>query len=120
MDSEGVRKLILIPQTQYQQLIQNQVKPTATTKSSLKVSEDAGKDDVEGVKKRDEYEQSGSINSASGPLMAGESNNTLYEPVHEDVFVGKVLQIIQCSYPKPLMKKCENCSYLSFILEVRC
>lgn len=106
MDTEGVRKLIVIPQTQYQQLIQNQTRTTTTTKTPNSAT--THKDNEDGT----ESHFSNTYDHSEGDNLTDEA-----VPAENDVTHGgietdrandieeKILQTIQCGFPRPLMKK---------------
>ena len=97
MDSDGVRRLIVIPQTQYQQLIQNQTKATTATKPREK--DDSGDKNEQNQCRTDRPEPS---NTDESQMIVGQ-NGEDYDGL--DDMDGKILQILQCSYPKTIMKK---------------
>ena len=101
MNSDGIRQLIVIPQTQYQQLVQNQKKIAMTTPTK---GGDAGDTDVQTDQRnesRDSLCQS-DINRESDIIYSGAEPNNL-DDIH-----GKILQLIHCSYPKVTVKKNEK------------
>ena len=98
MDSDGIRRLIVIPQTQYQQLIRNQ-KATTTTTTPPKNKDDENVD--KGEQNQCQNEDSRLPNEGQmGVIYGGDDDHYNVDDVE-----GKILQIIQCSYPKPIMKK---------------
>lgn len=97
MDSEGIRQLIVIPQTQYQQLIQNQKQAATTTPPKVK-------DQIQG--KSDQNQLHGENTDAA--TTTGSEMDIIYGDTRDDGaddVEGKLLQIIQCSYPKNVMRK---------------
>ena len=98
MDSDGIRQLIVTPQSQYRQLIQNQKQvPTA---SPTKENNCDDKDDVKSSESQFQHDRlSVASRNETNTMYSGEDDDGL-----NDV-EGKILQIIQCSYPKTIMKK---------------
>lgn len=97
MDSEGIRQLIVIPQTQYQQLIQIQKQAATTTPPKVK---DAKQDESgQNLPQGENNDIAMKTGSESDVIYGGNYNDEV------DDVDGKILQIIQCSYPKTVMKK---------------
>ena len=99
MDSDGIRQLIVIPQSQYRQLIQNQ-KPVPTA-SPPKENSGGDEDDVKGSEnqiKKDSF--SVASRNDTEAMYSGQDDDDVLSDVE-----GKILQIIQCSYPRTIMKK---------------
>ena len=103
MEVEGVRKLILIPQSQYQQLVQNQTRAASSVTSKDKVDEEHNEPGVS--------HSSDNPGSTAVPDDSASSQNGIVYGSFDDKFgeiEEKILQTIQCSFPRPLMKKMQR------------
>ena len=97
MDSEGIRQLVVIPQTQYQQLVQIQKQAATATPHKEK-------DDTQNKSSQNQLQ----VESTDNATTTGSETDVIYGDKYNDDaddVDGKILQIIQCSYPKTVMKK---------------